>query len=25
VEHAKIGSLKAYAVKGERRSPMLPD
>jgi tripartite-type tricarboxylate transporter receptor subunit TctC len=25
VEHAKVGSLKAYAVTGERRSPMLPN
>jgi tripartite-type tricarboxylate transporter receptor subunit TctC len=25
VEHAKAGALKAYAVTGERRSPMLPD
>jgi len=25
VEHAKAGSLKAYAVTGETRSPMLPD
>jgi tripartite-type tricarboxylate transporter receptor subunit TctC len=25
VEHAKVGALKAYAVTGETRSPMLPD
>jgi len=25
VEHAKAGSLKAYAVTGEKRSPMLPE
>jgi tripartite-type tricarboxylate transporter receptor subunit TctC len=25
VEHVKAGSLKAYAVTGEKRSPMLPD
>jgi tripartite-type tricarboxylate transporter receptor subunit TctC len=25
VEHAKAGALKAYAVTGEKRSPMLPD
>jgi tripartite-type tricarboxylate transporter receptor subunit TctC len=25
VEHVKVGSLKAYAVTGERRSPMLPN
>ena len=25
VEHAKVGSLKAYAVTGETRSPMLPN
>ena len=25
VEHAKVGALKAYAVTGEHRSPMLPD